>query len=555
MVAQQVRTEFHPFRLKRSDAIAFAIFTLAFLALPWAQLDSLQFMPGDIGDSRLNNYFLEHLYQFSIGRADSLWHLPFYSPLPYVGGFSDNHFGTSVFYLAFRFIGMGPFEAFQFWFLFGYVLNFFATYYVLRRFGFGCLASSLGALIFAFALPTTAHAYHVQLHYRFAIPLSVFFFIEFCVLNNPKSLLVSTLWLLWQFLCGIYMGFFTLLFIVSAFVANVFIKKHLSQNQITTKIITTYWHSLTGAMLSHPIRATFFIFFIITAFFLLFYPYLMVTLMYGFGRSWHEISQMLPRPQSYFIADVSTIWGEISRSVSDLPLRHEHQMFPGLISILIGGLGIFLILRSRNSEVDLIIFGSGLMIVIATVSVFGFTLWYFFHWLPVVSAIRAMVRIDQALLFPLAYVTAVGSDYLIKRWHSAGRLSVFLLILLATYEFSAVNLPKSARAEWEARLTDLDKKLSAQPNHHAYLFVGKDPDELWFAHELDVMWVAQQRGVKTLNGYSGNLPRGFSIDYADACEELMNRVRAINEFNRNNYKNSVEIDRSDIFAYRLENCH
>ena len=40
-----------------------ALFLIGFLLLPFAQMSRLAMMPGDVGDARLNNYFLENVYQ------------------------------------------------------------------------------------------------------------------------------------------------------------------------------------------------------------------------------------------------------------------------------------------------------------------------------------------------------------------------------------------------------------------------------------------------------------------------------------------------------------
>ena len=81
-----------------------AIFLLAFFFIPVSQLDGFAMMPGDIGDARLNNYFLENVYQFFAGNAVSLWHLSFFFPFPYVLGFSDNLFGSAPVYALARLI-------------------------------------------------------------------------------------------------------------------------------------------------------------------------------------------------------------------------------------------------------------------------------------------------------------------------------------------------------------------------------------------------------------------------------------------------------------------
>jgi hypothetical protein len=554
MGVQWMRTEFKVFKPVWADTISIVAFVIAFWAIPIRQLDGLQFLPGDIGDSRLNNYFLEHVYQFVIGKAESLWHLPFFAPFPYVGGFSDNHFGTSVFYVLFRFLGEEPFNAFQLWFLLGYFLNFFTAYYVMRRFGGSPLAATFGALVFAFALPTTAHAGHVQLHYRFPLPLALFFMIKFCMTQDAKQLWLALLWMLWQFFCGVYMGFFTTLLMATVLISSFFVRATFTNQSLAILLFDDY-KALKVAIASNLKLSFVLLFLFVAGFFLLFYPYLMVKVLYGFERGWPEIGSMMPRLQSYIISDVSTIWGGRSSPLFDLPMRHEHQMFPGLIATLLGVAGGVLVLRSRKSEVGMTIIGGSLLVVVSTISIFGVTLWYLFHWIPIASAIRAMVRIDQALLFPLAYLVMTSVNYLIDAGRLAGRFLAVVLLCLTVYEFSEVNMPKSSKSSWEDRIDALDSRLPQQIGEQQYLLVAKEPGDLWYAHELDVMWVAQRRGVDTMNGYSGNVPPGVSTDYGTGCKEIAQRVVAINEFLQKYKAGSPEISRADVFAHGFQNCN
>ena len=103
---------------------------------PVYQLHGLSLMPGDAGDPRLNNYFLENIFQFILGRVDSLWHLGFFYPFPWVVGFSDNLFGASPLYIVPRALGAKTDTAFQLWFLAAYPTNYLAAYITLKRLQF-----------------------------------------------------------------------------------------------------------------------------------------------------------------------------------------------------------------------------------------------------------------------------------------------------------------------------------------------------------------------------------------------------------------------------------
>ncbi len=64
----------------------------------------LSFIPGDIGDARLNNYFLEHGYKWLTGQVESFWNAPFFYPTIRTMSLSDNHLGVLPIYALFRFL-------------------------------------------------------------------------------------------------------------------------------------------------------------------------------------------------------------------------------------------------------------------------------------------------------------------------------------------------------------------------------------------------------------------------------------------------------------------
>ena len=50
-------------------------------------------LPGNLGDTRFNNYILEHNFRWVTGKDPSLLDAPFAYPFPETLTFSDNHFG------------------------------------------------------------------------------------------------------------------------------------------------------------------------------------------------------------------------------------------------------------------------------------------------------------------------------------------------------------------------------------------------------------------------------------------------------------------------------
>jgi len=503
------------------------LFLVAFALIPFKELNGFNMMPGNLGDARLNNYFLENIYLFFLGKSDALWQLGFFTPFPFVLGFSDNLFGSSPVYLIVRILQFKTDTSFQIWFYIGYVVNYYAAYYSLRKLKFSVIASIVGALIFTFALPTAAHASHAQLHYRFGIPLAMLFFIEFLEGKNWKALGLSGVWLTWQFYAGIYMGFFTLMILIGL-LCSYLIFALLDQKGKINKVIHPFIQSIHQ---HNKINITLFmltVILLVVLLLILFYPYIQVVNLYGAKRTWDEISLMLPRPQSYFLSDASKLYST-KEVFSGIPMRHEHQMFIGVTPFILMVVGLIVGFVKRKNLTFYLIFGSLLIIVMSTLFISGTSIWFFLYKFPLVSAIRAITRIDQVLLILVAYLSALSIDYLFstnKHFKFFAMLVIFSLLLI---EFSNTDMNKSAKQVWRERLIVVENTLPITINKTDILFFAQRYGPI-YADEIDAMWVAMNHGVKTLNGYSGNAPPGFNNEYLDNCEELPLRINSYIKF-------------------------
>ena len=502
-------------------------FLVAFLAIPFDQLARFSMMPGDIGDARLNNYFLENIYQYLCGHSASLIHLSFFYPFPYVLGFSDNLFGAAPVYLMARALAIEPDTSFQIWFFLGYLFNYCAAYWALRRLRIGPLGAVVGALVFSFALPVSWKMGHAQLHYRFGVPLAVAMFLEFLEKRRWYALLPVLVWLLWAFYCSIYIGFFLLLLLFAMFIVHLF--REVTSGASVKKECLFYisdWRSLM------PVQKVFFIsglcvFAVLLA--VLFYPYWQVSTLYHAKRSLGEIASMLPRFQSYFLSDGSWIWSSQSTLFSNIPMRQEHQLFIGVVPMLLALMG-YLVGKPKYAGFAYSVVGPAFVaLIVLTLSMGGMSLWYLLANFPLASAIRAMTRIILVLLFPIAFFCALGIDHLGQRTLWGKKLILVLLLPAFLFEASATTVSRSPKAEWRSRIEHLDSSVPAVLPAKSILFFAQQA-EPFFAQELDAMWVAMRRGVPTLNGYSGGYPPGLMIQYGRDCLELQSRVRGYLRF-------------------------
>lgn len=526
---------------------------LAFYLIPYSQIDHMRMMPGDIGDARLVNYLLEHNHLYFNGNIDSLWHPRYFSPFPFALGFSDNLLGSYPIYEIARLWTTETDTAFQIWFLAAYPINYLAAYFALTRLRCTHLAASIGALIFAFSLPVTSHMGHPQLLYRFGLPLAIALYISFLTNKNWWHFLFAGFWLVWQYYCTIYIGFFTSL-LLAIITAAFFIPYFNNFRKQRSKGSTGFIGQLRSMPVTSKLTVGFGLIFLLLAMIWLFYPYIKVSEIYGTKRSTAEIATMLPRIQSYFTAHASLIWKPVSQFYPEIPMHHEHQMFAGAIPLI---LAFFTLLskkvRSSNPSYSLI-FWSFIGAIALTLSIFGYSLWIPLTNLPLVSAIRAVTRLDLALLFPIAYFSALAVESSTKLAKPIFFTVLTALTVLLMGEMSATMPNVSAKAEWRERLSLKQKEVPEKLPENAILFFNQAPD-LWNAEEIDSMWIALQKNVSTLNGYSGFSPPGYSIQFTNDCTELPKRVISFLKFSEN--ENTPETYRSlmrRIVPIGFHNC-
>ena len=505
--------------------IAVFIFTACFYFVPYLQLNHFYNLPGDLGDSRLNHYFLENIYLFFAGRSPSLVNLNFFYPFPFILGFSDNLFGSYPFYFFARLFARYPEQAFGIWYAISYALNFSSTYYVLRKLNLSNVASITGAVIFTFAFPVSAQTSHVQLAYRFATPMAILETIQFLRDQSWRSLMISFIWLTWQFYCSIYLGFFLGLMIVAIYIVyglRSFLVCRNPKDVIHSFLVG--WQRLEIGS-----RAIFFCCLFALCFCLvaLFYPYLKVSELYGVKRSLTEITSMLPSPGSYILMEESWLWRFLGGYVSAIPMRHEHQIFFGAIPIALALIGLIFGSTKRNGLAFSLLTVTLIFLIVLTLNFNGHSLWLYFAGLPLASAIRAMTRISLVLLFPIAYLGAVAVDLIPKKL----TFIKYILILGMVFEFSTVRVNSSPSAEWREHTAVSMAKVPKELPMSSILFFSQDPSKSSANQELDAMWTALNLGLPTLNGYSGNLPPGFKQDYGMDCFEISRRLRAYLKFN------------------------
>ena len=472
---------------------------------------NLSRLPGDLGDTRFNNYILEHNFRWITGQDSSLWDAPFSYPYPLTLTFSDNHFGSMVIYDISRWAGLDRESAFQTWYIFSFLLNFGAVAYVLKKLKLKPLAIGIGAFFFTFGMPALAKEVHVQLAFRFCIPLACLALWQFSQRPLFKQLILMLFWWVWQFYLSIYLGFF-----LSLLLATVVVILPLAQNESLNGYLYYWPRSFKKAWRSLKLKEGIVYLFLtislLGALVYLLQPYATTSKIYGFTRSWEEVNQMLPRIQSYFIDDQSKFWIPFTfLSTGITSYRWEHQLFMGISAFLLLLLGIVWRFKSPYRKMAFIFLSAAGVLVLMTLNVSGFSLYKLIWHLPGANSIRAVTRIILVLMWPIALFISVEVDALLRLSIKNFNFSAIVLIIfgLMVSESTFYKHSTSLKVDANSRLQTLRQLIPANLPENPILFVWNPGNNPWYVSELDAMMLSQDLGWPVLNGYSGNLPQGY----------------------------------------------
>jgi hypothetical protein len=485
----------------------------------------LSLIPGDLGDARFNNYVLEHFYLWLSRLVPDYWNATFFYPFPGTMAFGDTLLGSAPLYALFRWMGLDMPSSFQAWYITGAGLNFVAAAYVLGRLKLRPLAVGMGAYFFAFGLPLLAQENHAQLIYHFCIPLACFALWR-CY-RQPRLWMLATLagLVVWQFYLSIYMGVFLVFLLLVMFVLLPFFihlqsfRQRLSlwPRQLMYAWRVAYWPQRILSVLA------------IVGFGLgltaILLPYYHISKVYGFARSIIEVISMLPRFKSYLLADNSMLWHSLSSLITNIPMRWEHQLFPGLAVILLIAVGIGVRFRTPNRRLAWLHLVSALGLVILTLVINGISLYYLIWWVPGIKSLRSITRIILVIMWPLAIYSAWVVDGLLRRISSQRRyliVPVYLVCGLLVAESVFYTHATYPKAEARARIVSLQQQIPSEIPADPILFAKRQQNEAWYAKEIDAMLLAQKLGWPTLNGYSGNTPPDYAN--ADSCKQLPLRI-------------------------------
>ncbi len=466
-------------------------------------------MQTDPGDTRLVNYLLEHGYRWATGRpGDSdFWNPKFFYPQQNVLAYSETLLGVGPLYWIWRGLGMGPESSFQVWMILVSVLNFAVVFAFLKRwFVSSSWIAVVGAYLFAFGAPRLNQFGHQQLLAQF-FPVLALHALGYVLGAGQRNLSATARrsWLgvffaasVLQLYSGFYHGWFLGFCLVIGFSWS------LSLREIRARywpLLREDWPWIAGLGLLSAV-----------ALFPLARHYVLAGDSVGLRR-FEDVVSMLPTPQSWAdLGDRSLLysWLGESKLFRTIPIEHEQRLGIGFVSVGLVILGFFLGIRRTQKRAALrVLFLTFATSFIVFLQFKGYTLFrYVFPWFPGAKGLRGFSRIGVFLLLSHSVALVLALQWLRKR----ASLGVVVTVALLCMAEQVVSTPSFAWRAQRRQFEAVEREIGPRCRYFLYAPILK-PDSfsgVW-KYQIDAMWAQMESGVPTLNGYSGNVPPGWSL--------------------------------------------
>jgi hypothetical protein len=468
----------------------------------------LEFVPGDLGDSRFINYLLEHGYCWLTGKTESFWSAPFMHPFADTIALSDSMIGTQLLYFLWRSFGFGVETSYQLWWLCVCTLNYWVSYWSFNKLFGKPLPSAILAWVFAFSIFNLGQLNYMQMIVRFPIAIAFYSGYRFISQFSIKYLSIFCLSIVYQFYCVQYTGCYLLYF------SLLFILVHL----LLTKQFKTRFHNYFNKKVATKSIGIL----LISAFLLMFLQLRYISMSNIVGlRLYKEVLPNIPQIQSYLLVnEASTIWFFLFKmALYGSGKWWIHPTFPGMLLLATLLVSIFYLAyksikrESFNPLLKTVIVVSTILFLLHLRIGDNLSLYGLIFKLPGINSIRVPNRFMHVELFLLLIIFG----FFIQNFNR--KLLIFILLLVyADNSFEACKVIRTSKQELMLRKELLKKQLLEKHVLEKKTFAIIDTTTSPFITHLDAMMVAQEIGVKTINGYSSYCPEAFG-EYFDNCSE------------------------------------
>lgn len=479
------------------------IFGMWFFCFRIIGLD-FSYLPGDLGDSRFIHFLLEHGYRWITFESSSFWNADFMYPFENNIAFSDNMLGTMPVYAFYRILHIGPETSFQLWWLTVCSLNYWAAYFVFKRWTNRSDLAIIGALIFAFSVFNIGQLNFLQMSVRFPIPMVFYAAQKLVETSKLKYFFAYALGVTLQFYSVMYLGLFLLYFSLGFLILYVVISKKY------TFFLPLFSRKNVGWLLGSSLLCALALLWLTS-------PYREMANLAGVAL-YPEVVPFLPTISSFFFAHPAS-WS-LGFNASNFLSKENywlHQNYLGLLPT-VTALGVpFLLIYRKIQKVP----ASSLLLslTIAAFGIFllflrtedGATLYKLAFQLPGMSSIRVLNRF---LHFEVFLLTSISLLILIKLPSKYVWLLFALFIIDNGFNASTVTrTSKQKITESRSALMHQIKK-SRKRQHQAFAVINSNQPAV-YTH-VEAMMCSAILDLPTVNGYSSSCPGGFGEFFVKA---------------------------------------
>jgi hypothetical protein len=465
------------------------------------------------GDPRLVNYLFEHTYRWVGGDPlhAAFWSPPVFHPIEGVGAYTDTVVGTAPLYWAARWLGASPGVAFQLWMMLALSLAFVVGFVFLRRsLGVGPWPAAVGAFLIGFGSSRLVQFSSPQL-FAFAPGLLALHASCQALLacdgevdsrRVRRWIFVFTGALALQAWSAFYPAYFIVLILGAALVATLCV----AEGRRRLGLLASR-HSKTLAIAA------------------LLFATAIAPLALAYGsvegsqrRAASAVERNLPGWKSWLSPGTShRLYGPLARSeFFDVRDRGQHAtQHSNGVGFLTMGLALAgLVVSRRRTSVRVTVVATGLVLLLCTKLPGDASLWMLARdALPGAAAIRYVARIGIFLAIPVA----IGLSFLLERlasgrWAWAAVALAIACVVEQTHQLVAVD--DGAYREAVARIAG-----EVGPDCQAFFvsaYVESDGSETVVSrpHAVGIvaMFAATERGLPSVNGRLGRLPRDYELE-------------------------------------------
>jgi len=457
-------------------------------------------LPGDLADSRLGNCILEHVYQCLRGYGHFLSPAQFY-PIKGTLVFSDNHFGTVLFYALFRVLGASMEGAFEGWILLVLSFNTVALLFLLRQLRvhpfIACPLAFFGTSSSALLFKTG----HPQVLSFFPFIFCLAFTCKFLRSADTKQLAWAMLWFAYQNWCYLYAGYFTIYIcgIIIALYLVLFARRE-------------FWHDFLRSLREHWLLVSWAIAFSLVLLIVIYFPYARFSAGAG-TRPMAELIWLAPNPGAWFSASPYGIFYSSQQFYKPGANAAENTLFSGWSFWLLAPAIIATALRNRqrwDMKLALVLSTTILLLIFAvtTWSGSGSSIYLMLaQRVPSIRAFRAFARIAYLLIILEAVVIAFFFNYHYRRVRPAWARGWILLFACVVpgenLAFGQISYLKTTTQQRGAALVEMWQKAGER---EVLVFAPGYTNQGFQCLNIECWQAALLLHKKTLNGYSGIVP-------------------------------------------------